>query len=342
MDACGQVVGSQVLDPVQRLDGSHHAVSFAYATVGARGEPRTATASLHLPAGVERPPVLVFCHGTSGVGEQCAVSFGLAAWMGEDLAAWTAAGLAVLAVDYAGLGSPGPHAYLHARSTAFQVVDALRAAHLLADLDPRWVAMGGSQGGHAALAASSYAVGRADGLDLRGVVAQAPPTDLTLLLRAAGPWVPRLPVPDLVAYLAYILHGLEAARPELRPLLDDLLTDDGRELVDSSPWYAYQELVARTRGRSVGSMTRRGLRGTEVLRAVGETSTLPAVRHPAPVLVQQGVLDPVVPVFGTHRYVRRCRRAGSSITHRVYPAAHAVWPAARAEALRFSVERMAE
>jgi pimeloyl-ACP methyl ester carboxylesterase len=59
-----------------------------------------------------------------------------------------AAGFAVVATDYAGLGTPGPHQYDDKIPQANDVVYSVPAAHAaVASLGRRWVAIGHSQGG---------------------------------------------------------------------------------------------------------------------------------------------------------------------------------------------------
>lgn len=59
-----------------------------------------------------------------------------------------AAGFAVVATDYAGLGTPGPHAYDNKIPQANDVVYSIPAAHAAVTvLSEKWVAIGHSQGG---------------------------------------------------------------------------------------------------------------------------------------------------------------------------------------------------
>ena len=65
------------------------------------------------------------------------------------LKAWLARGYAVVAPDYQGLGTPGGHPYMNARSQLHTVVDAVRAIHHLKpySFSKNWYVMGHSQGG---------------------------------------------------------------------------------------------------------------------------------------------------------------------------------------------------
>jgi acetyl esterase/lipase len=89
-------------------------------------------------------------------------------------------GWAVVATDYPGLGTPGPHAYLVGNAGGYAVLDSVRAARHVprAGAGSRFVVWGLSQGAHAALFTGQLASRYAPDLQLTGVVAAAPPTDL--------------------------------------------------------------------------------------------------------------------------------------------------------------------
>jgi acetyl esterase/lipase len=91
-----------------------------------------------------------------------------------------ARGYTVVAPDYSGLGTSQQHPYLVGRSAAHSVLDAARAAQAIAEsgASKRFAVSGESQGGHAALWTGQLARQYAPDLDLAGVAAAAPPTDL--------------------------------------------------------------------------------------------------------------------------------------------------------------------
>ncbi|MBN1772854.1 MAG: hypothetical protein JXB32_16405 [Deltaproteobacteria bacterium] len=132
--------------------------------------------------------VLLVLHGTSGFTDGCGIA-------GDDEyhilgALFASLGYIVVAPDYLGLKSLGeptgfPHPYLVGQATALASLDAVRALGKLAPAQrgnlcvaPRFVAFGGSQGGHAALWVDRLAPYYAGELELRGVVATVPPSDL--------------------------------------------------------------------------------------------------------------------------------------------------------------------
>lgn len=125
--------------------------------------------------------VVAWAHGTSGVAESCAPSHSKALFGSiAGLNAMLVSGYAVVATDYAGLGTPGPHPYLVGDGSAYSVLDSIRAALEFGrgSIGKRFVIWGESQGGHAALWSAQYAARYAPELQLIGVAAAAPPTDL--------------------------------------------------------------------------------------------------------------------------------------------------------------------
>lgn len=70
-----------------------------------------------------------WAHGTVGLGDDCAPSTRPRSDRdAEYLGRWLREGYAVVASDYAGLGTPGLHKYLNGEAAARGVVDAVVAA----------------------------------------------------------------------------------------------------------------------------------------------------------------------------------------------------------------------
>jgi len=198
-----------------------------YTTRGFDGNPRTASGLV--VARADAPdlarPVVAWAHGTTGIQPGCAPSI-----LGDPFAFVPAfetaveAGWAWVAPDYSGLGTSGPHPYLVGPPEAHAVLDAVRAAREIEalSLSDRTVAWGHSQGGHAALWTGIVASDYAPEVDLRGVAAVAPATDL----------------PNLVAGIhdtfmgrmlsAYLVHAYAAVYPDV--VIDELLRPIARPL----------------------------------------------------------------------------------------------------------------
>jgi acetyl esterase/lipase len=189
--APGRLISAEPL-PEASADGLPEAARawrIRYETRDWQGRPTESTGMVIAPAGAAGDrPVLAWQHGTVGVTEPCAVSdkpYRFAQIPG--LAAMIARGWVVVATDYPGLGTRGPHAYLDPDSAGHAALDAVAAAGQIAAAGAgrRYALWGHSQGGHASLAAAERA---RDGLadhELVAVAAASPPTDLLANFGAA-------------------------------------------------------------------------------------------------------------------------------------------------------------
>ncbi len=144
-----------------------------------RGGPRgergiIVSGTVYLPRGKAPAtgwPVIAWAHGTVGFPDICAPSFD--GWSERDTAYldnWLAQGYAVVASDYEGLGTEGPHPYMMSRSEATGVLDAVRAARRSYPLAADVVLVGQSQGAHAAANAGLMQRELAPELKIRGIV----------------------------------------------------------------------------------------------------------------------------------------------------------------------------
>ncbi len=176
--------------PVMETPSGSQAWRVRYWTTSDRGTPIEVSGMVIAPREAipaSPRPVLAWAHGTWGVAEKCAPSLSPNFFQATPgLAEAIRRGFVVVAPDYPGLGSAVPHAYLGGVSTANAVLDAVRSARGIpgAAAGIRFAVWGESQGGHAALWTGQLARSYAPGLELLGVAAAAPPTDLAENLRA--------------------------------------------------------------------------------------------------------------------------------------------------------------
>ncbi|MEV6848092.1 lipase family protein [Actinoplanes sp. NPDC051411] len=202
--------------------------------------------------------VIAWAHGTTGSSDSCAPSTDLRPVDGvEDGRALLAAGYAIVATDYEGLGTPGPHPYLVGASEARSVLDGMRAAHRLsgAGIGTAFIAFGHSQGGQAVLQAAQIARSYAPELTVLGVAAASPPTNMTAL--TAG--VTRLDFG--AAYLLAAAAGYSAAHPTA--LLSTILTDRGVAAASLNEQICNPQLVDRLTGVTAADLFLHDSRGTE-------------------------------------------------------------------------------
>ena len=131
-------------------------------------------------------PVVAWAHGTVGQGDACAPSRSenplgdTANWLDQMMQL----GWVVTATDYTGLGTQGPNLYLVAQAEVSDVVNAVRAARQIPNVDAsnRYVVWGHSQGGHSSLWSGHLAPTLAPELKLLGVAAAAPAANLNLIM----------------------------------------------------------------------------------------------------------------------------------------------------------------
>ena len=254
--------------------------------------------------------VVAWAHGTSGVAESCAPSqskalYGSIAGLKELLAA----GYAVVATDYAGLGTPGPHPYLVGDGSAYSVLDSVRAAREFGrgSIGNRFVVWGESQGGHAALWTAQFARNYAPELQLEGVAAAAPPTDLKEnLTGGTNPLIKAL----LTAYTGTSwsqTYGIPLSTI-LKPVGQDLARRLARNCVSTDPVALRTKIGLFRFSRSLANVDiSTSPRWAEQLRR----NSVESDGFSVPVLIAQGSADPIVASAVTQTFARSLCRSRS-------------------------------
>src|SRR6202453_108415 len=159
-----------------------------YRSTGLDDQPILVSGVVIVPPGAPPPggrPIVAWAHPTSGIVPPCAPSLAIFLFQQiQGLRSFVRDGYVVAATDYPGLGTPGPHPYLVGNSEALAWLDSVRVAGQLpgAGGGKKFVVWGHSQGGQAALFTGLIAKTYAPELDLLGVAAAAPATDLVTLV----------------------------------------------------------------------------------------------------------------------------------------------------------------
>lgn len=160
-----------------------------YVSSDDQGRPVEVTGMVVAPRGdsAGQRPVLAWTHGTWGITERCAPSLSANFYKATPAIAAVERGYVVVAPDYQGLASAGPHPFLVGPPAARNTLDAVRAAQQIAGAGAgkTFAVWGESQGGHAALWTGQEARRYAPELRLTGVAAAVPPTDLIRNMREA-------------------------------------------------------------------------------------------------------------------------------------------------------------
>lgn len=290
------------LDPSISLSSAGEAHRSYYGTVDYNGAPALSSTAVFLPRG-EAPaggwPVVAWAHGTTGLGDQCAPStLPRSERDSEYLNHMLDQGFAIVASDYAGLGTPGLMSYLGGEVAAHNIVDSVAAARDSGlPLSPTYAVVGQSQGAGAAMNAAARAggLGAPYGLDYRGVVATGTPANIEAIFQWAAPDFPPIAIPrGLNVYSVYILTALRDAHPELD--IDSFLTPEGIGLLDSAEVQCYNELQETVGDTQVARLLTRPLR--EIPNFYGilrDYMGTPDRGYDRPVFLGQGLLDIDVP-----------------------------------------------
>ncbi|TXG76477.1 hypothetical protein E6Q11_04405 [Candidatus Dojkabacteria bacterium] len=134
---------------------------------------------------IKNKNIVAWAHGTVGLGASCAPSKSLAptAILQPWITMMMEKGWIVVATDYSGLGISGEKQYLVGESEAKDVLNSIRAAKNLSQFNPgeKAAVFGHSQGGHSTLFTANLNSSYAKDINLVGVVAAAPATELNAL-----------------------------------------------------------------------------------------------------------------------------------------------------------------
>lgn len=313
--APGSLLGSQQTD-VYGLPGGVRALRIAYVSRSAEDKPVLATAVVLLPFG-EPPaggwPIIAWAHGTSGVARDCAPSLMKDVYYGwEGLLEYPMMGYAVVATDYAGLGTPGRHQYMSNAAQAHDVIYSIPAARAaVSALGARWVAVGHSQGGAAVLKVSELEHSLRDPHFL-GSVSLAPPTDLYTM------WHQHTDSNGAVAgYLDIIALGIQAADPTFRP--EEML---GKAALAGLPEVRNEACVdaagALFAHAPMNQLLKPGWADVPAVVRFARLNTPETVPAYGPILLLQGTADHTIPASLTQQAAVKLCRLGDTLQYQTY------------------------
>ncbi|KAA0919356.1 lipase family protein [Dietzia sp. ANT_WB102] len=269
--------------------------------------------------GTDPLPLLSVAHGTTGIVQRCAPSLSPAPFVDgagtalEEMV--TEHGWAGVTSDYVGLGTAGMHPYLVGQVEARNVLDASRAARQLDGLSlaTDTVVWGHSQGGHGALWTGQIAGDYAPELTLRGIAGMAPATDLFDLAVASKSEVAGKTVS------AYIAQSWNEIYPEL-DLAGHLNpgTAHGVQKVGDLCFNEKDVIAALLRGTQIPEQVfPDAVLDGELGDKLRENS--PTGPWPAPVLIAQGLADPLVKPAMQQNWVNARCADGEPLDYRTYP-----------------------
>ena len=317
----GQMLRSEPLEPALGLAMAGEQRRILYtSTDGIDGKtPVVVSGAWFTPKG-DAPaggwPLVAWAHGTTGIADVCAPSWNKRSERDADyLNAWLRQGYAIVATDYQGLGTPGPHPYLAVRPEAYSVLDSVRAVlGGFPHVANKVVVIGQSQGGGAAFATMGIAPAYAPDLHIQGGVGTGVPF--------AGSRDPRPPMgaPDkadpTVAYPIYLGFVIQQNDPTVTT--DELFTVAGAAF--------FHEARTACVGQMFHDLSRAGMNRTTVLKPVFRDKVAKAllgmeyttVHIPQPFFIGTGELDHDVPPASQLALARNACTQGSVIEAHLY------------------------
>jgi len=300
--------------PLYALPAGVRAVRILYHSLDPTGRDVATSAVVLIPPGAPPKggwPVIAWAHGTSGVARQCAPSLMKDVYYGEEgLFPMVRAGYAVVATDYHGLGTEGPHQYVNKIAQAYDVIYSVPAARAaVGTLGERWVVDGHSQGGTAAWGVAEMESTRHDSGYL-GAVAVAPASRLNEVLTA--------PAVAEGFYLDFIAWGIWARTPSFRPadmLGGPALARYAHLTTKGCFYYAAATFLGDTTAPALTP----GWERTDGARQFFADSALGFAPIGGPLLVVAGDADQTVPIAAVRATVAAACARGTSLGFRVYP-----------------------
>lgn len=306
------------LEPMDGAPLGASAYRVLYRSVGVHGEPIAVSGVIVIPSGpapMGGRPIVAWAHPTTGVVPRCAPSearFVFQTMMG--LRDMVRHGYIVAATDYPGLGTAGPHPYLVGASEAHAVIDIVRAAHELpgADASENYAVWGHSQGGQAALFTGMLSKSYAPELNLVGVAAAAPASDLKTLLRDDADTDGGRNVTAMTLWSWQRVFGApidQVVEPAAMPAVNALSNECIESPLDMVERH-YSQRPLQQQFLSVKDITE--VEPWKSLLEQNEASTLPPA---LPVFIAQGAADRLVLPAVTQAYVQRLCDAGSRVDY---------------------------
>jgi len=333
-------------EPLDHLPAGTQGWKILYLSTSYTGKPTAISGLVIVPA---TPPrggrkVVAYAHGTVGVASRCAPSLlgGADLRFIDGLPLFLKAGDAVVATDYQGLGTPGPHPYLVGKAEAIAVLDSVRAVHRLprAGAGTTFAVWGASQGGHAALFTGEYAASYAPELKLVGVAAAAPATALVpLFQRSIGK--------DFGNVLsAFAFDSWTQVYDNLR--LDQIVSPAARPLVRNAAAYCIQNMtqalpaVLHARVLKLVYLSKLPWE-TEPWKTVLDTNIPGRARISAPLFIGQGAGDQLVLPDVQTGFVKGLCKAGETVRYHTYAGVDhlGAGPAAESDVAAWIADRFA-
>ena len=250
-------------------------------------------------------PVIAWAHGWSGVARQCAPSLARNLQHGPFLSMYVQLGYAVVATDYAGLGTSFRSAFADTPSNALDVIYSIPAARrALPQLGSRWIAMGTGEGGMAVAGVAELEREIGDPNYL-GSIAISRLADLQDVYQPVSNLAYKSPL-----FLAY---GIKTVYPQFE--VNDILTDKALPLYQQIGQVCTETEVAQK--PSAAGMLKPNWESNQFVQKYFSRNLLGLSPANAPLLVISSETDPSI--IETTKVVARLCRQGDRVQFEKYP-----------------------
>lgn len=309
-------------EPMQFAPAGAQAYRILYRSKGLNDEPIAVSGVAIIPPGEAPPngrPIVAWAHPTTGVVPHCAPSLALFVFQQmQGLRPLIERGVVVVATDYPGLGTAGPHPYLVGPSEARAVLDSVRVVRNMPNAGGAnsFAVWGHSQGGHAALYTGLLAKSYAPELNLVGVAAAAPATDLVTLMgddfKTSGG--KNLTAMTLWSWARVFNAPLDkVVLPAAIPTVDQLANECIENIFDIIERQSQEKLLEQT------FLSVPNIATVEPYRSLAARNSPGALPKDIPLFLAQGTVDNLVQPAVTQGYFLRQCKAGSRVTMHLMP-----------------------
>ncbi len=310
---------------VERMSGAPEgatAYRIVYASTGLSGEPIPVSGVIIVPDSpvpVGGRPIVAWAHPTTGIVSRCAPSLARVFFASvQGVREMLVRGYIVAATDYPGLETPETHPYLVGVSEGRAVLDSVRAARQIpgAHAGRTFAVWGHSQGGQAALFAGLLARQYAPELQLAGIAAAAPPTDLRVLMTEDLGTGGGNNITAMTLWSWSRIYGVPmtpVVTPQAVPIIDRLAN------LCIERWFDIFRRRRSTLGLERNFLAVDSLSDVEPWRRLLAENTPGPMPSDIPVFIAQGGADNLVRLSVTTAYVDRLCRGGSQVWFELLP-----------------------
>lgn len=252
-------------------------------------------------------PVIAWAHAFTGVARQCAPSLMRNLNEGPFLSMYVKLGYAVVATDYTGLGTDFRNAAIDMQSNAADVIYSIAAARAaVPQLGRKWIAMGESAGGLAALAIAGLESGIRDP-DYLGAIAVSGVAD-------AKEFYEQVARANSLEPLLFLAYGVQTLDPRFQ----------ASQILSKEALAPYSLIERSCAGTASGpevpasQMLRPGWEDNDFVRRFFARNTLGQKPAYGPLLIISSYADPAVRMGMTLRAVTRMCKQHDTVQFHQY------------------------